>query len=218
MAGTNPMSIVYYIGYASVDSTFVYYPHDGCKKILTEPGTEIVVLNDKKINDYKKVMINGIVCWAKEDKILKHKPTYKEYFVSENGKKAYMDWECITVTSSDQYKLQTQAYTDSHTGIRMVNGRYCIAIGQFFCTKIGTKIDLITDDGNIIRCILGDCKANCDTNITNMYAHDGSVSEFIVNTSSLLPKSRNTGDVSYSSDELSSRIVRVIVYEESKNE
>lgn len=96
--------------------------------------------------------------------------------------KSYMPYTAVTDTSSRQYKLLngSEAYTDDNTGIRMVGDRYCIALGSYYTTEIGQKVDLVLDNGNVIKCVLGDCKADCDTNASNQYAGSGDVAEFIV--------------------------------------
>ena len=96
--------------------------------------------------------------------------------------KSYMPYTAVTDTSSKQFKLLngSEAYTDSNTGIRMVGDRYCIALGSYYTTEIGQKVDLVLDNGNVIKCVLGDCKADCDTNASNQYAGSGDVVEFIV--------------------------------------
>ena len=45
-----------------------------------------------------------------------------------------------------------------------------------------------------------------------MYASDGSVAEFIVNTSSLPNQARTIGDLSYISDKFEGTIIKVLVY------
>ncbi|MBR4315031.1 MAG: hypothetical protein IKP66_09000, partial [Lachnospiraceae bacterium] len=63
----------------------------------------------------------------------------------------------------------------------MSEGRYCIAVGSFYTTQIGQKIDLVLTNGTVIKCILGDCKSDEHTDETHRYhAIDGSVAEFIV--------------------------------------
>lgn len=96
--------------------------------------------------------------------------------------KSYMPYTAVTDTSSSQYELLngSDAYTDINTGIRMVGDRYCIALGSYYTTEIGQKVDLVLDNGNVIKCVLGDCKADCDTNASNQYAGSGDVAEFIV--------------------------------------
>ena len=217
VAGVDPFNIVDYVGYLSNDEYFTYFPNDNCKHIFLYAGTEITVLNHKTINGFKKAIVNDEIVFIKEKYISKNIP-YITYNIADNGKKRYMDWNCITDTTSDQWKLQNyNAYT-GFNGIRMVENRYCIAIGSYFTTQIGTKIDvdLLSDDGSIntIKCILGDCKANVDTCSNNIYAKDGSILEFIVNTSSLTDKARLHGDLSHLSEELNGKVISVKIYKE----
>lgn len=58
------------------------------------------------------------------------------FYPSYHGQKTYMDYRKITSTGTYEYKLQnTVAYTNDDDGIRMINGRYCIAIGTAFGTR-----------------------------------------------------------------------------------
>ena len=95
----------------------------------------------------------------------------------------YMAYQAVTATGSSQYRLLygENAYTDESTGIRMVDGRYCVAVGTGWASVIGTKIDVVMDNGSVFKCILGDVKADIHTDPTNKYqAMDGSVLEMIV--------------------------------------
>ena len=103
--------------------------------------------------------------------------------VCKSYKKTWMDYRKITCKTSDQYALQQseECYTDPVTGIRMVGDRYCIAMGTGYASEIGTKINLIMENGSVVKCILGDVKADCHTDETNRYqAFDGSVAEMII--------------------------------------
>ena len=83
-----------------------------------------------------------------------------------------MSYKCITSTSSPQYKLQkNKAYTGKY-GIRQVDGRYCVAIGSHFTSKIGILFDLILENGIVIPCILSDQKADEDTDSRNIVTKD----------------------------------------------
>lgn len=123
---------------------------------------------------------------------------YDNYNVPNNNAiKSYMDYRCITSTGSRQYKLQhSLAYTGDN-GIRMANGRYCVAVGSYYTTTIGQYIDIELENGNIIHGILADCKADKDTDSTNRMHSDGSVVEFVVDSKSLDSTVRKMGDVSY---------------------
>lgn len=94
--------------------------------------------------------------------------------------KSYERYTAITRKTSDQYKLQQVAYTGDY-GIRMVEGRYCVALGSRWSTTIGEKLDVIMQDGTIIPVILGDCKQDRHTDPTNTWGLDnGDILEFIV--------------------------------------
>jgi hypothetical protein len=131
---------------------------------------------------------------------------------SNNSFKSYMSYRAVS-SSSAQGKLQAQAKTDSQTGIRKVDGRYCIALGSFYCSKIGTKIDLVMENGSIVKCILADQKANRDTDAKNQKTSDGSIAEFLVDMNQLPAKAKTMGDVSYAASELKGSISKVRVYE-----
>lgn len=113
-----------------------------------------------------------------------------------NSFKAYMGYTAITSRTSPQYKLQQQATTGSY-GIRMYDGRYCIAVGTYYTSTIGTKIDVVMKNGNVIKCIVGDIKANCHTDATNRANPNGCVVEFIVDTKTMDPTCKRMGDMSY---------------------
>ena len=109
--------------------------------------------------------------------------------------KSYMDYRTITDETSKQYELQKQAYTEWH-GIRMVDDRYCIAVGSYYSTTIGENIDVILENGNVIKCIVAELKKDKHTDITNRQNPNGSVIEFIVDTDILHKKIQKTGDIS----------------------
>ena len=98
--------------------------------------------------------------------------------------RSYMAYTAVTSKTSAQYALlnSQKAYTDKKTGFRMYEGRYCIAVGSGYTQKIGTKIDLVLSNGAILKCVLGDCKSDKDTDeATHTYCKwDGSVAEFII--------------------------------------
>ena len=149
------------------------------------------------------ILANGMVCHAK---------SYKTYGTpSNNSFKSYMSYRAITDKNSKQYKLQKKAKTNSK-GIRTVNGRYCIAMGSYYATKIGTKIDLVMKNGKVIKCILADQKANRDTDATHRYTSDGSIVEFIVDIDRLPKKVKLMGDMSYAYKGMKGNIKTVRVY------
>lgn len=95
----------------------------------------------------------------------------------------YMNYTAVTSKESRQYQLLNgeEAHSDPVTGIRMIGDRYCIALGWGYTHEVGAKVDLYFEDGKVVNCILGDCKAAEDTDPTGRYQkYDGSVAEFVV--------------------------------------
>ena len=89
--------------------------------------------------------------------------------------KTYAYYRAVTAKSTPQYKLlnSEECYTDEETGIRMVDGFYCIALGSFYGTKIGTKYRITLQDGEELKelnCILCDQKADRHTDEKHQYA------------------------------------------------
>lgn len=114
--------------------------------------------------------------------------------------KSYMDARLITSTNSAQYKLKSEYKLDD-SGIYMIGGRYACAIGSYYNTEIGTKFDVVMESGEVIPCILADCKADEHTDSLGQYTvSNNSIVEFIVHTPTLIPNISNrwgnTGDVS----------------------
>ena len=113
--------------------------------------------------------------------------------------KSYMDYKYITCKSSPQYKLQQFAYTDDN-GLRKVDDYYLVALGSYYSTTVGDCFKVTLDTGESFKVMLGDCKADCDTDSTNMYHPmrngGGNVIEFIVDTKSLPKDVRRMGTVS----------------------
>lgn len=133
-----------------------------------------------------------------------------------SGFKSYMGYNLFS-KSSKQYKLQQYANTDEN-GLRVVNDRYMIAVGTHYFsdseTIIGTYLDLILENGTVIECVVGDIKADIHTDEDNIVTlHNGCVSEFICDTSTLHNKAKSMGDVSYIFEEWNSPVNKIIVYE-----
>lgn len=134
------------------------------------------------------------------------------FYPAYHGQKTYMDYRTITSTGTYEYKLQnTIAYTNDD-GIRMINGRYCIAVGTAFGTRIGQYIDLVLENGTVIHCIMGDTKADEHTDPEHVFTvASGCCSEFIVETDKLNGVAKS-GDVSNAHPEWKSAVSKVMVY------
>ena len=147
---------------------------------------------------------------------------YQEYSMSYNsGFKSYMSYTTITSQSSPQYILQNQYAYTGEFGIRKVEDRFCIAIGQLSNARVGTYVDLILENEIVIPCIVGDFKANVHTDSSNMVTgHNGCVSEFIVEKERLPYVVRNndntgTGDISHCKEDWISPVKTIKVYEKN---
>ena len=119
--------------------------------------------------------------------------------------KSYMDWQCITNTRSEQYKMQTTAYTDKNGLRRFKNGDYMVAMGSYY-GEVGDRFRITFEHGGVVDCVMGDSKADIHTDTANQYTDMGdgmkNVVEFIVDTSELPDMARKMGDVSYADDKL----------------
>lgn len=133
-----------------------------------------------------------------------------------SGFKSYMPYTSITSKTSLQYKTQYEyAYTGKF-GIRQVNSRFCVAIGTAFGADVGTYIDLILENNEIIPAIVADIKANKDTDSSNIITvHNNCVSEFVVDNNCLNKNISIMGDVSGAKPEWNSRVATIRIY--SKN-
>ena len=117
-------------------------------------------------------------------KVVKTKTLLKMGLPSVSGKtKTFAYYTAVTARSSPQYKLlnSNKCTTDKETGIRMVDDCYCVALGSYYGTKIGTKYKITFSNGNTIKVILCDQKANRHTDSKHQYAvNNKDIVEFYV--------------------------------------
>ena len=134
-------------------------------------------------------------------------PKYEPYY----GQKAYENYSAITNTLTPHYALEQVAHTDDH-GFRIYDNRYLIAIGTYFKAPVGTYIDVELQNGVVIPCIVGDIKADVDTEDNNVYSLScGCATEFIVDGWKIDPFTK--GDVSSVYEEWDSPVIHIIVYD-----
>lgn len=144
--------------------------------------------------------------------------TYEEILVPEkyNARdfKSYEDWRAIKSKTSPHYKLQREYAYTGEDGFRMVEDRYCVALGSYFTTRIGQYVDIVLQNGFVIKAILGDQKADKHTDSKHI-AHktDGSIAEFIVDKHEISPYTKDLGSVSRSHENWNSPVVKIIVYD-----
>lgn len=130
--------------------------------------------------------------------------------------KSYMSYRCITNTSSEQYKLQSEAWTDDN-GLRRLGDDYMVALGSYYSSNIGDRFIITLDTDAQFTAVMADMKADKHTDNTNRYSavydSDGNfisanVIEFIVDTNELPQKVKLWGDVS-AIDDFSGNIVSI---------
>lgn len=130
--------------------------------------------------------------------------------------KTYMDYRTIESKITTQWTLREQSYTNEY-GLRMYRGRYMVAVGSGFKALPGDYIDVTLSTGNVLKCIVGDAKADCDTdNETHKYIpFNGNVVEFIVDTDVLDRKYSSDGSLN-DIPGLEGDVVNIKVYTESE--
>lgn len=109
--------------------------------------------------------------------------------------KTFMSYKTITDQSSVQWKLQQKAVTNEY-GFREIDGMYLVALGTYYSDHAGAMFRITLENGTVFDAIMGDVKADKDTDSKNQHRY-GNVVEFIVDTPKLAEDARLMGDVSY---------------------
>lgn len=168
-----------------------------------------------------EIEYNGSKAYVYKDYISDNDCDYKSYTnLPVIYNKTYMSYKAITSKSSKQYKLKQYTYNGNY-GIRMIDNRYCIAMGTGFNIKVGDYVDLVLANDTIIQCIIGDIKDNSHTDSSNMVTVNSKcMSEFIVTSKKSLPSivgdsKYGSGDISDCCEEWKSSISKVIVYDKN---
>ena len=164
-------------------------------------NSKYIIDEDTGYNSYEQYILDAVAGYIK-------------FSLPENsGFKSFMDYRAITSTGSDQYKLQTLYAETGSNGIRMVNGRYCVAVGSHFTSDIGQYFDLILANGTVIPCVLSDQKADVHTDSGNIVTeHNGCVSEFVVDTGYLNSAVKQRGNISYAKEGWDSPVAELKLY------
>ena len=189
--------------------------------VREQPNTDCNILGQLYFNeivsyiyyneDWVQILYKDTIAYVSSDYISNEKCDYQLYDVPLNNFKSYMPYNYFN-SNSNQYLLQQSAYIGNY-GIRQVDDRYCIAMGNGFNVEVGDYVDLILENGIIIPCIIGDIKDDSHTDDSNMITVvNGCISEFIVDINSLNNKVLAYGDMSYICNEWQSSIVAIKVY------
>ena len=133
---------------------------------------------------------------------------------ANSQKMTYMDYRAITDTTSKQYQLQQNPYcvVDERGFLMYRDNWYVVAMGSYW-GKIGDKFIVRLENGTIIPVIMGDCKANVDTDREHYaYAKDGHILEFLIDTNSSYMINSNAvyyGLINQAFTEFDSKIVSI---------
>ena len=127
--------------------------------------------------------------------------------ILENGR-------CIFHKNTRQYELQKMAQS-TKTGFRMVNRRYLVAVGSRFTEEIGQYVTIVLKNGKRIPCIVGDLKADKDTDESNTFTKNGCCSEFIVDIRRLGEDLKDGGDISEYKQSWDSPVSAIIVHDQN---
>lgn len=142
---------------------------------------------------WTKIKYENQLRYVRRSCLTTKKPKYVIKSVPGNSFKSYESYRKLHYK---QGRLQRKAYTDKN-GLRKVDNRYCIAMGSYYSTQIGCKIDLVMTNGQVIKCILADMKSDRHTDkLHRRHRVDGSVVEFVVDSRKLTRKVKRYGDVS----------------------
>lgn len=121
--------------------------------------------------------------------------------------KTWMDWRAINNKASAQYKMLRQwCYSDSNGFMRSKGERdlginddyYCVALGAFYGTKIGTKYKITLDSGKSFYAILSDGKGRSEVNGTQQYGmRNKDIVECLVDSRYLISIVKQMGSANY---------------------
>ncbi len=207
------MSATAILGICVLTLSYIYVLNGTIKDLQNQ--ADIEKIREGKFNE---VIVGNFKSGYKQNSVEKDKlygvnfkiydlPYYYPYY----GQKAYENYSAITNRFSRQYALEQVALTDEY-GFRKYDDRYLIAIGTYFKAPVGTYIDVELENGVIIPCIVGDIKADVDTEANNVYSLScGCATEFIVDGFKIDPYTR--GDVSSVFEEWVSPVIHITVYD-----
>ena len=175
---------------------------------------KVIIIENKLTNSvWYTVDLDNKIGYIHKDYVSDKPNNYRIYNVPYAKNKTWMPYTAITSRVSKQYKLQQKAYTGDY-GIRMVNGRYCVALGSHFGCEIGQYFDLILANGEVIPCIMADAKNNKHTDSANIITTSTNcLSEFIVDKNALNRNAKRDGDISSCCAEWKSVVKQIKVYE-----
>ena len=159
-------------------------------------------------NDNKQEVVNTINKWGIGQELpLPEIPS---------NMKLCTDYRFYNIKGTPHNRLQLSAWTDEF-GCRRYNDDYIVGLGSFYSVDIGDRFEITLDTGRVFTIILGDGKADCDTDELNMFTpcfnYEGeycaNILEFIVDKDVMYDKCYQYGSLDYH-DEFKGDIVKMI--------
>ena len=126
------------------------------------------------------------------------------------------DYRFYNIKGTPHNRLQLSAWTDEF-GCRRYNDDYIVGLGSFYSVDIGDRFEVTLDTGRVFTIILGDGKADCDTDELNMFTpcfnYEGeycaNILEFIIDKDVMYDKCYQYGSLDYH-DEFKGNIVKMV--------
>ncbi len=159
------------------------------------------------------VLLSAVPVFASPGKSTVYKvPEYDGFKSYERG--VLENGRTIFHKNTKQYELQKLAKTTKN-GFRRVNKRFLVAVGTRFTDKVGQYITIVLKNGTEIPCVVGDIKADKDTDKSNTFSENGCCSEFIVDIRRLKENVKDKGDVSEIRKSWDSPVSIIIVHDQN---
>lgn len=175
-----------------------------------EPSSLTIEENKNESIDSSLVQQTNIV---KEEKVVSSETTYSEtesvitssinlytdginFQVPENqsGFKSWMPYTALSKSSRNYKMLINMGHVDEN-GLWMINEYYCVAMGSYYSKELGDLFEATLSNGNTVKLITADHKANIHTDSTHRVSGNGCMTEFIIDRSKLNSKIRTSGSV-----------------------
>lgn len=146
-------------------------------KVLDKSIVEVVAIQVSE--NYNQVSS------VEEEEIIEEEEVVERvnYSCSSSSVKTYMDYRAITNTSSNQYRYIRDYMNVSEDGFLYdENGYIGVALGSHF-GSIGSKWEIVLDTGITFKVVKIDEKADRHVNNGCQHKEDGSVIEFVIDSS-----------------------------------
>lgn len=202
-----------YVGYIKSTTNVYQKPDTKSSKYSTYYFNKKITYTEYN-SKWVKIKLKNKTGYILKKDVTKNKYTYKKYEVPNNVGyfKSFISYKAITNKKSNQYKLQSKYANTGSFGIRMVDNRYCIAVGTYFKADIGDYADILLENGTVIPVVISEIKSNQHTDKLNIATSNGCVTEFIVDKNYLGKKLKKMGDMSFLTKEWNSKVKEIKVY------